>query len=603
MKIQLLLVLAVTLWMVIIASSFLIRYFETNRQLRSLEDRSHHTVELTSTVLGQAIADSDLLELEMFIYDTIFRDINIVKAEVYDAEGNQLLAVSTNEIGNEMTKNPDNYVVFEDPILFDGASQGTIKLTWNMLYVDRLVEERDTQTQSLFDPLLLTLAVLILIFGYLFVTRPMDMISQQIKLLLETKDKDLANIPPLRLNHAREWVQLSKSTNLLQKALVESQERQQSLQDARDLAVKMSKMKSEFLTNISHELRTPLNGIIGISDLMMGTDLDEEQQEYSEMIRSSGNDLLNIISKILNFSNIEEGDLKVEREPYNILNAVEQVMEKLESDAAEKGLELSFTHDLRTPNIIGDEARVCQVLFNLVENGIKFTTDGGVEVKLTSHRVSADQATLQFDVCDSGIGIEPAFLPNLFEPFEQVDASLTRKYGGNGLGLAISQNLAHLMGGTLSVETEVGKGSTFTFIILADLVKEPEAEPETPHVLLLEPNMLSRKLLLTGLRKLGYSADFISDAADMGACLSNNRYSHVLIDGDILWGNLQQYEIELQDVKRSQLYPAKWILLISGDDLGYKLPDLFDEVLAKPVSVKKLGQTLNKDKAPQFEHV
>lgn len=597
LKLQLLMVLFFTLWLVIIASSYLIRYFESNRQIENLEDRSHHTVELTATVLGQAIVESDLVALELFIYDTIFQDVNILKAQVYDADGNELLTASTNEIGNEMLKNPGSYVTFADPIMYLGEMQGTIELTWNKLYVDRLVEERDRQTQSLFDPLLLTLGVLILIFGYIFVARPMDMISSQIQLLLETQNKDLADVPPLKLSHAREWSQLSKSTNLLQNALIESQQREQSLKEARDMAIRVSKIKSEFLTNISHELRTPLNGIIGMSDLMMDTKLDAEQKEYSEIIRSSGNDLLDIISKILSFSSIEDGTIELDNQLFDVLAFMQSIVQTWEPIAAEKGIKLSFKHDLAQTKFMGDEARISQVLNNLVENAIKFTDQGSVQVNLAAAKTDKGQVMLKFEVTDTGIGVDPAFLPDLFEPFSQLDGSLTRQYSGNGLGLAITQNLVQLMGGDISVQSELGTGSTFALALPVDTAENTdglmEVKAETSHVLLLEPNLLSRKLLLIGLRKLNYSADFISNAIDMDACITTNRYSHVLIDGDVLWQQLQQNETELKELKKRQLDPAKWILLISSDDLRYKISDLFDAVLVKPVSVKQLAQTLD----------
>lgn len=316
----------------------------------------------------------------------------------------------------------------------------------------------------------------------------------------------------------------------------------EELEMARDRADAASEAKSSFLGVISHELRTPMNGVLGAAQLLGATRLEPTQREYLSIIRNSGDNLLSLLNDILDMTKIEAGKMTFEVIDVSVEDLHQRVTGPFQAQAEAKGLNFSVRFEGDTPAVVrGDPLRVCQVIHNLLSNAVKFTDAGDVAYTVRSERLADDRVRFDFAVKDSGAGISPEDLERLFQPFTQVDASSTRRFGGTGLGLTISRRMAHIMGGDISVESTVGEGSTFTFSVEAEVVEWTRQEAAAPiaaevedgrslSVLVVEDHPVNRMILEAWMSSAGHTSSTAENgqiALDMAA---GQRFDLIVMD-------------------------------------------------------------------------
>jgi len=384
----------------------------------------------------------------------------------------------------------------------------------------------------------------------------------------------------------------------------------QAAEESRRTAEAANRAKSQFLANMSHEIRTPLNGVLGMTELLINTELNSEQREYAEAAHQSGEALLEIIGNILDLSKIEAGAVELENKPFHLRNIISQTFELIAPRATAKGLRVSYTIPEDFPPLFhGDQVRLRQVLTNLLTNAVKFTFEGSITLTVDRHNKQNKDNFLCFSVADTGIGITSDTQKVIFNPFVQADGSTTRQYGGTGLGLTICRQLVSLMGGEIWVNSTPGKGSVFSFTVFMPVSDAKQSISAPSHkemssgvgcrgkILLVEDNDMNQAVGVAMLKKLNFQVDIANNGLEAVEKVLPGQYDLIFMDCQMpeMDGFAATKEIRRLLTGRSRYLPIIALTAhASESDREQCLAAGMDDYIVKPYTMMQISEKINK---------
>lgn len=600
--------------------TLLLTGFLTFTRLQDLRLEQGHIGQLIANQLAPAteygVLNDNLNTLESLLRATLSTP-DVRFAEVRDRDDNILVYV---ERPKEQGHSTPQVEVFQAPIRLQGQPARTQALpplgkTLGDGYLGRVVVgmSNDTfntrQQEILFKAGILSLLALLLTF--LLARRLARRLAQPLSAMGQALERIQSGDyrPSLIERGNDELTDLARHINNLACALEQSgHEQQQAIAEliqAREESEQANRAKSDFLAMMSHELRTPMNGVLGMLQLLETTSLNDEQTEYAALATESTEHLLKVINDILDFSRIERGALELEAIPFSLLELLQGSVQVFQHSAQQRGLKLLLENQpgLEQLEMQGDPTRIRQILVNLIGNALKFTEEGQIRVQTRWQQLDDQVLWFTCAVRDSGIGIDDERLEHMFDAFQQADTSISRRYGGTGLGLPIARTLAERMGGTLRAESRLGEGSVFTLEIpLPFLARSEQAQSSDSQslssgdgqaVLLVEDNPVNQTVIEAMLRSLGYQVSLVGDGQQAVQNCSQHDYAAILMDCRLPL--MDGYEATRQIRQRQQCQQVPIIALTANALQGDREACLeagMNDYLAKPFKRADLQRIL-----------
>ena len=570
------------------------RSAEISRMNSDLLAQADLTVSLISGLMVEPIIVQDTPVLESAMEEALSRNPKLLALSIKNDFGD-VIAEAEREGAQSITA----FRHFTRDIIVEGEPFGIMEVDWSTAEGQALIDAKVRRTRYIILVAVFALSGLFLLQTHFLAMRPLRNIHERMSAVISGH---VHARKPIASFASREFVALDNSVDVLQNTFAERDERECALETARGNADKANKAKSDFLANMSHEIRTPMNGVIGMAELILETELDEDQKMYAETISSSGSALLTIINDILNFSKIEAGKTELEIAPFDLQATIEDVLTLLSTRARERSVEVVLRYNPELPTVFqGDAGRLRQVLTNIVGNAVKFTLEGYVFVDVTGVKGPTGY-NLRIEVTDTGIGIAPDRIDQIFNAFEQVDSARNRRFEGTGLGLAISARLLVLMGGQITATSKRGCGSTFTMEL--SLPVAPKALPsmhnkqpklEGLRALVVDDLELNRRILAERLASWDMSVVMASSGAEAIDILERPKEYFDLVIHDYQMPQMNGEELARR-IRAMDSFKDTPLIVLSSVDQAMSVAIRSEispcELLLKPVQSESLRATI-----------
>ncbi|MCG7496394.1 response regulator [Vibrio sp. Of7-15] len=572
-----------------------VREYETRYLESKVESQLERHFSALSSIAIEDVLTEDIPRLETIVDQVVMHTPDIQYILICNEDKKHLVAW-----GEKPEQAPPSMAVYQNKIALENEIFGYMKIGISKTPFFKDIAQHVEQIRYFSAISLLLLGVLCyFVSQYLFLS-PLDKINKK---LLSIHDLPL----PKKVSHSAssELEVLSCSVDLLQDALILQKQKEAQLKLAKQKAEAANKMKTEFIATMSHEIRTPMNVILGSLEIMKDEPLNNNSQQFTDTALNAAKVLLNQLNDILDYSRLDSGKTGLAKESFSPVQTSQDVIAIFSQQAEEKGVALSLKTDLNTDlNVLGDVGKVSQVLTNLIGNAIKFTEQGSILVEM-SGETTAEHSAITFMIKDSGIGIEKEKVATIHHPFVQSDPSFSRRYGGAGMGLAISHELISLMGGSLHISSELGEGSEFTFTITfpvavptvelstTDLPIDKEHREST--ILLVEDSPSNQLIAKTMLSRSGYKVETANNGLEALKAVRKAQYSLILMD-------LQMPEMngldackairQLKDEKADVPIIAMTANVSDSDRKECALVGM-DDFLTKPINKGKMLNVIN----------